>query len=349
MTFTEMLLCFAVTGCQTDLTGADIKRLEGEILIRNDELYELRDAVNRSRFTEQTLHDKDDKVSFYTGLPSFLVLMSVFKIVEPYVTHTSNNVLSKFEEMVVFLMRIRLGLCLQDIAYRFNVSQATVSRICEKWLDACFDRLGTLIQWPEKEEVMKTMPLAFMHNFGRKVRVILDCFEVFSDRPSAFDTRAGTWSQYKHHNTIKFLIGICPQGNIIFISKAYGGRSSDKFITEDCGVLQNLEYNDIVLADRGFLISESVGLCCAQLYIPPFTRGKRQLSASEVEHTRELANVRIHVERVIGLLRNKYLILKSCLPVELLTASCHGETPIDKIAVVCCALTNLCNSVVPMD
>lgn len=70
-----------------------------------------------------------------------------------------------------------------------------------------------------------------------------------------------------------------------------GDRSSDKFTTEDCGVLRNLEYDDIVLPNRSFLITESVGLCCANLYIPPFTKGNHQLSARKVEHTRELANV----------------------------------------------------------
>lgn len=37
-----------------------------------------------------------------------------------------------------------------------------------------------------------------------------------------------------------------------------------------------------------------------------------------VEATRKLANIRIRVDRVIGLLRGKYSILKSTLPVEFL-------------------------------
>ena len=46
----------------------------------------------------------------------------------------------------------------------------------------------------------------------------------------------------------------------------------------------------------------------AKLHIPAFTRGKSQLSATEVEETRKIANVRIHVERVIGYVRQKYKI-----------------------------------------
>jgi len=39
--------------------------------------------------------------------------------------------------------------------------------------------------------------------------------------------RAQTWSNYKKHNTVKFLIGVTPQGTIDFISKGWGGRVSD--------------------------------------------------------------------------------------------------------------------------
>jgi hypothetical protein len=43
--------------------------------------------------------------------------------------------------------------------------------------------------------------------------------------------RAQTWSNYKHNNTIKFLVSITPTGSISYVSKAFGGRTSDKVIT----------------------------------------------------------------------------------------------------------------------
>ena len=207
-------------------------------------------------------------------------------------------------------------------------------------------RLDLLIRWPDRDMLKKTTPRCFRKNYGTKVVVILDCFEVFMERPSNPLAKACTWSSYKHHNTAKFLIGITPQGTVSFVSRGWGGRVSDQVVTENCGVLKNILPGDIVLADRGFNIAESVAVYGGRLDIPAFTRGKNQLDAISVEETRKLANVRIHVERVIGVVRQKFQILSGTLPIESVSSS---EPLVDKIVKVCCALTNLCDSVVPSD
>ena len=102
-----------------------------------------------------------------------------------------------------------------------------------------------------------------------------------------------------------------------------------------------------MLADRGFNVFESIGLKHAELNIPAFTKGKSQLSPLDVETTRKIAHVRIQVERVIGCVRQKYSILQSTLPItQLQTLDTQGLTTVDKIARLCCALTNLSDSVV---
>ena len=73
------------------------------------------------------------------------------------------------------------------------------------------------------------------------------------------------------------------------------------------------------MADRGFDIEDSVGLYAACLQIPSFTKGKPQLSPLDIETTRSLANVGIHVERVMGTVRQKYTILgHSVIPIHYL-------------------------------
>ena len=46
-----------------------------------------------------------------------------------------------------------------------------------------------------------------------------------------------------------------------------------------------------MLADRSFDIAEALACHGATIAIPPFTRGKSQLSAREVETARELSRV----------------------------------------------------------
>ena len=83
---------------------------------------------------------------------------------------------------------------------------------------------------------------------------------MFIERPTNLLARAQTFSNYKHHNTIKILIGITPQGTVCFVSEACGGCTSDKYLAENCGFLENRLPGDMVMADRGFTICESVGL-----------------------------------------------------------------------------------------
>jgi len=212
-----------------------------------------------------------------------------------------------------------------------------------------YERMKPLVKWPDHEELHKTMPMEFRKYFCKCV-VIIDCFEIFMERPKGLMARAQTWSNYKHHNTVKFLISISPQGSITFVSKGWGGRVSDQYLTENCGILDHLLPGDLVLADRGFNVQDAVSLYCAEVKLPPFTKGKKQLSNCEVDKARQLSRVRIHVERVLGLLRLKCKILRATLPINLIMCGVGEEhSTIDKIVTVCSALCNCCESVVPFD
>ena len=81
-------------------------------------------------------------------------------------------------------------------------------------------RLSPLVSWPDRESLWRTMAMSFQYAFGKQVTVIIDCFEVFIDRPTNLLVRAQTFSNYKHHNTIKILIGITAQGTVCFVSQA---------------------------------------------------------------------------------------------------------------------------------
>ena len=227
----------------------------------------------------------DDKVAFYTGLPTLKLLDALYGHIAPHITRRSLT-LTNYQELVMVLMKLRLDIPYRDLAYRFGVSISTVSRIFSSWLTTMEIRLSPLIYWPEREELWQTMPQCFQYSFGKKTTVIIDCFEVFIEKPTNLLARAQTFSSYKHHNTVKVLIGITPQGSISFGSKTWGGRTSDKFLTENCGLMNKLLPGDLVVADRGFTIHDIVALKRAELAIPAFTKGKSQLDPVDVESTR---------------------------------------------------------------
>lgn len=94
-------------------------------------------------------------------------------------------------------------------------------------------------------------------------------------------------------------------------------------------------------------IKETLGSLCAQVNISAFAKEKNQLSACDVETTRKVANVQVYVERVIGILRQKYPYLSGRFPVTILmNPDEENLTTVDKIAFVCCAMINLNKSIV---
>ena len=125
-----------------------------------------------------------------------------------------------------------------------------------------------------------------------------------------------TFSNYENNNTYKGLIGISPDGVVIFISSLYPGSISDKELTHKCGILDLVEPGDSVMADRGFDIEEDLILRGVHLNIPPFLRGKQQFSQEELITTRWIASLRIHVERAMEQIKNFHIFDRS-LPVTL--------------------------------
>lgn len=333
--------------CQTDIDQPLYMAMEEDLQNLRTENIELQEEVliRSNVHSMEVFKDNDERVKYYTGLPTFSVMMALFNLVEKALPKKQS--VDKFQFLTMCLMRMRLNLPLQFLAYEFAISLSSASRYFAEAVNILYVKLGPLIQWPERETLRKTMPMQFLQNFGNKVAVIIDCFEIFTEQPSNLLTRTKMWSQYKHHHTVKYLIGISPQGKIIYISKGWGGRTSDKYITEHSDFLSHIYPGDIVMADRGFDIGDTLGCLGAVAKIPAFTKGRNQLSALDIESTRKLASCRIHVERVIGLVRQKYTMLSSTLSLDMLARK-NNENCImlDKIVYVACCLANLCPSVV---
>ena len=200
-----------------------------------------------------------------------------------------------------------------------------------KYVKKLAEVLKPLIIFYDRHTVSKTLPRDFS-NYPR-LRCLIDCSEIFLQKPADLRLQAATWSDYKHHNTLKFLIAVTPQGSVAYVSRLWGGRTSDRHIVRNSNFLRYIDPKDQVLADRGFTVWEELILRGAELVLPPASKGKAQMTSTEVAATKKVANVRIHVERVIQRVKN-FHILCNVLPITLAKNA-------NDILTICCGITNL--------
>lgn len=334
----------------------DVSIKEGSLL--RDKIVNLEQKMKDVKLINE-IRNNDKKTKYYTGLSSWELFQIIFQLILPAIEHCSTltkKSISYEEQFLLVLMRLRLNLGEQDLAYRFKISVGTVSNYFRKWIDVLYVRLArNFMVWPTDAANELSMPSYFKRKFP-KCKVIIDCFEVPIERYKNLLARSSTYSYYKGKNTVKFMIGISPSGAITYISQGYGGRSTDVHITLDkkhlavvndesfCNLLKP---GDEVLADRGFLIKKSIEERGATLTTPAFLGKRSRLTRRETSFSRKVSNIRIHVERVIGRLRETYKITKDVVEIQLLRKGDLKLSLFDKIVFVCCCLTNANPSVVP--
>lgn len=335
---------------QTMVTMEDLALWSEQATFATKKIVEMEKKIEMAPFGLMDEKNNDNKWKYYTGFPYKMVNFVIFPQVEEYISCTSTTVLTSFNQLLLTLVKLRLNLHFKDLAYRFKISATTASSYFDNIIEILYRRFKSLIIWPERSMLQKNMPICFKEAFNNKFTVIIDCFEVFIEKPASMLTQQQCWSNYKHHCTVKFLIAIIPQGSICYISESWGGRISDKQIVECSSFLNNIHPGDVVIADRGFLIKETLGSLQAELVIPAFTKGKKQLHPIEIEETRQIAHVRIHVERTIGVLKNKFHIFKDPITISMLRKCNEKEklTLLDKIVVVCSAFVNMSPPIIPL-
>ena len=159
------------------------------------------------------------EVLFYTGLPNWEIWLCLFNFVKNSSPElkSSQGILNSCQKL---LLHMRLNLSGRDLGTGLGVSVRPlhVSRTFLHVVDVLYHRLKPLVIWPERDALCKTLPLDFRKHCPYCVAII-DCFEIFLDHPLNSLARAQIFSSYKHHNTVKYLIGITPQGTVSYFLK----------------------------------------------------------------------------------------------------------------------------------
>ena len=132
---------------------------------------DLREKVANQTCGVSMIKENDEHTSFYTGIVHHgVIFLHVFLFLSPYVTPAV--LLSLEDEFCLVLMRLRLGLLMEDLATRFAVTTTVASRSFQKWLDVMDYRLKFLIMWPSQEVIRENMPPAFKQLYPNCVCII---------------------------------------------------------------------------------------------------------------------------------------------------------------------------------
>nr|XP_057946358.1 uncharacterized protein LOC131140183 [Doryrhamphus excisus] len=299
--------------------------------------------LHKNNMDENFFKANAHTIEYYTGIPSLATFMVVLDEVKPSLPVSK---LSPFHMVLLTLARLRLGISIEHLAQLLEVSCETIYTAFTNTVDVLYSCLNSLVLWPKRHCLQAMMPCWFLETFGKRVAIIVDCFQMHIERQSRVtQTQRQSWSSNRNTHTVKYLLGITPQGAIVFISKEWGSCASDIQVTENCGLLDELLPGDIVLSDRGFDIEDNKGLWCATVK-NHWPSNKHLLEPKNVVNTPAIVKLRNLVKGVIDNVRIKSAMLHNRIPANLYL-QCKDEevTFLHKIVSICCTVSNLCPSV----
>jgi hypothetical protein len=317
------------------------------------ELSNTKVKLQERTFGMDVIRDSNELCQHYTGFPDYdrlkicLTFLSVGENGENVRMRGSTEkkgsgrprCLSAEDQFLLLLIKLRCGFSNTHLGWLFNCDSSTITRLLISWLNYVYLKFCTLPIWPSREEVNASMPEAFKEKFPN-TRVIIDCTEIGVEAPESLHARAVFYSDYKHHNTYKALIGITPAGGLSFISELFPGSVSDREIVARCGILNPMfwDKDDEIMADKGFTIRDLLDPMGVKLNIPIFLEDKVQFSAEEVIVNQRISSLRIHVERYISRIKN-FHIFDRPLPLTM-----HGSA--NQIFTVCSFLVMFQNPII---
>lgn len=323
-----------------------LRKLYGELLKKT------RVEKKRLEFSIERFRDSDQDICFYTGFPTYKAFASAYKLLD--IGQEGENIkwphnkggakrpdrfkVSLLNQFFLVMIRLRLGLFIQDLGHRFGISTTTVNRICTTWINYMYLKLGTINIWPSQDIIKETMPESVKLKYPN-LEWIIDAFEIQCERPSSLLLQSRSYSNYKSRNTLKGLLACTPAGHIGFISELYTGMISDKELVMRCGFL-NQKHNQgaMWMADKGFVIQDLVSHLGVTVNTPKFLGQDLQMPAGDVVHTQEVASQRIHIERAINKVKNFHIFDR---PIPL---SIWGS--VNQMWAVCALLTHFQNPII---
>lgn len=285
-----------------------------------------KDVLTNKQILEYTLAVSLKDSKYYLGIEPFSI--QILDILVIKINISKKNV-------ILVLRKIRLNEGFKVLGDLFCITKRHAANVFSSNVAKIASHLNEFICWHEKDKIKEMMPLAFKNRF-KNVESIIDCFELFIEKPKNSIKQSTSYSSYKVSNGIKYFISCEPTGHINFISSGHAARQTDEYMVTRSGFLDIIPKQTVVLADRGFkqcsVFFEKKG---CDLQRPPSVKVSEKPSKGEVKLTKRIAAVRIHIERAIGRVR----FFKILAPGTILNNKFCNQ--LDFIVIIACGLANL--------
>ena len=300
------------------------------------ELQTLKEKQQYSRQRYSASQLPDTVLRMETGLPDRAIFLDVvfyvglFNDSIVYFSGWKVDVLSLEDQVLMTLMKLRKNYTHLHLAQLFHCSSATVSNVIITFIHVLHEILFKDIMSvvPSREKNQLSLPASFQ--MFKNCRMVIDCTDIKIAAPHQMDEQKQTYSAYRGMHSFKLLLGVAPNGVITYCSDLFPGSVSDKAIVQESGILSHFKPGDLILADKGFLISDILPEGVS-VNIPPFLNNGK-FTESEVLLTQNIARNRIHVERANARLKDFQIL--DCIPHQL---RCYA----DVVVQVCAVLVNL--------
>lgn len=280
---------------------------------------------------------------FYTGLENYSKFIFVFSTLGDIVNNlkyfygSPPKTIDPIQQFFMTLMILRQHKTFEEISMMYLISLKQITNIFITWVRFMALQWRKIDIWIDKPTVKVFMPMSFKDKYPN-TRIVIDATECPIKKPRLPKAQQITFSTYKNRNTVKFLLGIAPSGLITYVSPCYGGSASDRQIIERSNILQRFDYNDEIMVDKGLNVQDIFLPYGVKVNMPAFFKKGSQINENTLRQNRKVASERVHVERVIGLLKTYKILTQPMNRTETLLSS--------DIVFICAMLVNFRSNIV---
>ncbi|KAG5877349.1 hypothetical protein JTB14_005149 [Gonioctena quinquepunctata] len=196
-------------------TWKEIESLKEQNMELKTELQNLRQKLKRCKCSDtpeskisvfvKDLEGNEKRCVFYTGLifQQILMLLTFLSPLDDLrywaTNDRANSRRRKFNhlaELVLTLVRLRSGLLVEDLRYRFDISVGSVTKIVTTWVQHMYIKFDSLrpMMFCSREKIKENLPAIF--SGLKNIRVIIDCAEFICHSPIDFEEKSNCYSSY---------------------------------------------------------------------------------------------------------------------------------------------------------